>query len=340
MTTIIATRGSKLAMWQANHVKHLLSEYGLETSLLEIKTTGDRIQDRFLHEIGGKGVFIRELEEAMLQDKAQLAIHSLKDLPAVIPEPFKLAAILKRHSHHDLIIFSKSAAKRLAIPNRLVKKEDVMLWGKLKIATGSLRRQSLLKGASNTVEVVPLRGNVDTRLRKLEDEGYDAIILAEASLDRLSLKNDFVCRAIDPDWFVPSPSQGALAIEMKENASVFSTVARLGCQETTQMVGLERGVLKALGADCTLPVGVHFIRRMRQDGKSVIEGRAVVLTSNGKEARAEICIPDDYPVSDEKIIAEIMAKLKAAGGEKIMSELGLAQPIWPSESVFLRSKIH
>lgn len=338
MTAVIASRGSKLALWQANHVKTLLSGLGLESTILEIKTTGDRIQDRFLHEIGGKGVFIREIEEAMLQDKAELGIHSLKDLPAVVPEPFTLAAILKRHSHHDVIIFSKKTAKRLSLPDRFVKKEDIMLWGKLKIATGSLRRMALLKGASNTVEVLPLRGNVDTRLRKLEDEGYDAIILAEASLDRLSLKDHYECRVLDPVWFVPSPAQGALAIETKKDCSSLTTISKLGCEETTRLVNLERGILKALGADCTLPVGVHFTFQSRQDTTRVLEGRAVILSTSGKEARAEICIPQDYSLSDERIMTEIMAKLRAAGGEHVMAELGLEQPHWPAESVFLRPK--
>ena len=338
MTPVIASRGSKLALWQAEHVKSLFqSKLGLTSSILEIKTTGDRIQDRFLHEIGGKGVFIREIEEALLKGSADIGIHSLKDLPAKLPEGFSLPAILKRHSAHDVIVFSKTASARLSIPPKFVTQQDLKLFGSLKIATGSLRRKALLMEASSTIDVLPLRGNVDTRLRKLEDEGYDAIILAEASLDRLSLKENYTARPIDPTWFVPSPSQGALALETLSDHRLATLVAPLNCQETAYLVGLERALLEALGADCTLPVGIHFQFELRDKGR-VLMGRAVILSLTGKSSRGEICIPEEYLISPGHIVSEIMAKLKADGGETVMKELNLVQPNWPNDSVFLKKK--
>lgn len=333
MNLVIASRGSKLAIWQANFVKNRLSELKVESTILEVRTTGDRIQDRFLHEIGGKGVFIREIEDTLLKGNADLGIHSLKDLPAELPKEFSLPAVLKRHSALDVIVFSNSALKRLAIPKQIVTKQDIKLWGNLKIATGSLRRKKLLEEASGTLQVFAIRGNVDTRLQKLNDEGYDAIILAEASLDRLSLKGQFTARPIDPTWFVPSPSQGALAIETLNNSPHFSTISHLNCIETAYLVSLERSILKALGADCTLPVGIHFTYEERSTSR-VLTGRAVILGDRGYSARAELTVPVEYAVKDEQIITEVLAKLKKDGGEEVMRQLGLAQPNWPSKSVF------
>ena len=333
MNLVIASRGSKLAMWQAHYVKDKLSQLSIESTILEVKTTGDKIQDRFLHEIGGKGVFIREIEETLLQGKAHLGIHSLKDLPAELPQEFILSAVLKRHSPQDVIVFSNSALKRLSIPAQLVTKQDIKLWGNLKVATGSLRRKALLEEASGTLQVFAIRGNVDTRLKKLNEEGYDAIILAEASLDRLSLKDQFTARPIDPTWFVPSPSQGALAIETVKDSPYFSSINHLNCKETAYLVSLERSILKALGADCTLPVGIHFGYEERVNGR-VLTGRAVILGNAGHSARAELTIPGEYKISDNQIITEVLAKLKKDGGEEVMKQLGLPQPSWPTKSVF------
>ena len=335
MNTVIASRGSKLALWQAHHVKKLLETLGRESTILEIKTAGDRIQDRFLHEIGGKGVFIREIEEALLAGHADLGIHSLKDLPAELPKGFALPAILKRHSPNDVIVFSKSASARLSIPKEIVTQQDLKLFGTLKIATGSLRRKALLQEASSSIQVFPLRGNVDTRLRKLEEDGYDAIILAEASLDRLSLKSNFTARPIDPTWFVPSPSQGALALETITGHPLIDSLKTLACEETTHLVQLERMILSKLGADCTLPVGIHFQWESRDKGR-VLTGRAVILSLTGQSARAEICIPEEYPIPADQIAQEMLAKLKANGGEAVMNALQLQQPLWPKESVFLK----
>ena len=163
----IATRGSKLALWQANYVSSMLRDLGIEAELNIIKTQGDRVQDRFLHEIGGKGLFVKELETSMLNGETDLAVHSLKDLPAVTPEPFVLPAILKRHNPVDAIIFKPESFKRLGIIDKTLSKDHFRDMGEVTIATSSLRRQSLFKGVSKNIKLEAVRGNVDTRIRKL-----------------------------------------------------------------------------------------------------------------------------------------------------------------------------
>lgn len=329
-THTIASRASKLALWQANHVKDLMLNLGAETDILEVQTTGDKVQDRFLHEIGGKGLFIKEVEAALLEGKADLAVHSLKDLPVDIEENFRLCAILKRNSPYDSIIFKKSSAARVNLKSELiVGKEDIMLMGRMKVATGSLRRSSLLKEASNTLEVIGLRGNVDTRLNKLDTTPeWDAIILAEASLERLGLGEGFEVRRLDPKWFVPSASQGALVIETKKDCVLNDVISKLDCYETRLAVELERLLLKRLGGDCTLPFGCHFSWEPRDGGSDVLVGRSVILATDGTCARSEISLPKEYPLSKEDIVNHMMKKLFDDGAPAILDKLNLTQPRW------------
>lgn len=326
----IASRGSKLAVWQANYVKGLLEKQNLTCDVKTVQTTGDAIQDQPLHEIGGKGLFVREVEKALLDSKAQLAVHSLKDLPIKTPKPFELVGVLERHSPYDAIIFRPDSAARVNLkPEPVISKEDLMLMGKIKIATGSLRRTGLIAEASRTAQTLPIRGNVDTRLQKLNDnKDWDAIVLAEASLDRLELGAGFEIRRLDPEWFVPSPSQGALVIETLAQSPLKSVIEKILCEKTQYLISLERGVLEALGGDCTMPIGCHFSFESREKGSDILIGHAVILTQSGASARCKLSIPVEYTMSNEKIIEEILQRLKKDGGAQVMSELNLSQPNW------------
>ncbi|MDB2447211.1 hydroxymethylbilane synthase [bacterium] len=326
----IASRGSKLAMWQAKHVQSLLKDKKVDADILEVQTTGDKVQDRFLHEIGGKGLFVKEVEQALLDGKAHLAIHSLKDLPVKTPEPFELTTILKRHSPYDAMIFRKDSAQRVNLkPELVIGKEDIMLMGDLTVATGSLRRSSLLKEASNTVKVLGIRGNVDTRLQKLVDnKEWDAIILAEASLDRLGLGADLVVKRLDPEWFVPSASQGALVIETKKDGPLNRVIKELDCETSHRMIDIERKILEELGGDCTMPFGCHFSFEKRDGSTDVLVGRTVILAEDGTSARADLAIPVEYDLPQEKIVLETLKRLKDDGGVSIIDKLKIDQPSW------------
>ena len=160
-TIRIATRASRLAMWQADHIASLLQEKGYQTELVVMTTKGDIVQDRFLHEIGGKGLFIKELEKAMLEDRADIAVHSLKDMPVCIPRPLTLGAICKRHSPRDLLIFNPEYAAKQRLPVGSISPEDLRTLGSFSLGTASLRRKSLLKSITDQINCEKLRGNVD-----------------------------------------------------------------------------------------------------------------------------------------------------------------------------------
>lgn len=274
----IATRGSQLALWQANYVADLLSKKGLAPELNIIKTEGDRVQNRFLHEMGGKGLFVRELEEAMKDGRADLAVHSLKDLPAKIPQGYALPAILKRHIPNDVMILN-SRSKKVMNNKNMITRQELQSCGPLKIATASLRRQSLLKGLGSGIELVSIRGNVDTRIRKLEESDWDALILAGASIERLNLMH-LPHRLIDHDWFVPCAAQGALAIETSSDSVHRSIISTLSDPWTFACATLERKILELLGGDCTMPFGAFA-----QFADGNVDVRTVVLDYEGKEVR-------------------------------------------------------
>lgn len=280
----IATRGSKLALWQSHFVKSLLADKGIETELKIIKTKGDRVQDRFLHEMGGKGLFVKELEHAMQQMEADLAVHSLKDLPAVIPHPFILPAVLQRHSPRDVVILGEGSAIRNGEMSgaHLLGAAELQRYGEMTLATSSLRRQSMIKAACPAIKLVPIRGNVDTRIAKLQEHKWDGIILAEAALERLELHH-LPRRVLDPQWFIPSPAQGALAIECLEDHPLRPILEQLDHKPTHHAVKIERGVLKALGGDCTMPIGCHV-----QAGDGGVDIRAKVLTYDGQESTCHL----------------------------------------------------
>lgn len=321
----IATRGSKLALWQSKYVASLLESKGFSVSLNIIKTTGDKVQNRFLHDIGGKGLFVRELERSMLDGESDIAVHSLKDLPAVTKAPFCLPAILKRHMACDALILSDKAAKRLEDIGSELKKEHAHLLEGMKIATSSLRRQSLLKGACSSLELFAVRGNVDTRIQKLTDNGWDGIILAAASLERLGLL-DLPYKLIDIEWFVPCAAQGALAIECLDSHPLKNTISKLSDPATYKAASIERAVLAALGGDCTMPVGVYASESLKSDS---IHTKINTIVSNYEGQSASYSLTHKGALVDldsEQMATKIVAGLQADGLDERLDEIKHTTP--------------
>jgi hydroxymethylbilane synthase len=317
----IASRGSKLALWQAEYVKSLLAKQGVASEILVIKTTGDRIQDRFLHEIGGKGLFVREIEDALAEKKADLAVHSLKDLPAETPAPFQLTAVLKRHLPTDILIWNPRKHYQTTPAPAMIDDKKINAMGPLTIATGSLRRACLLKYASKNIRVEPIRGNVDTRIQKLGDSEWDALILAEASLERLGMLESVKASRLDPAWFTPSSAQGALVIETLKNSAIIPLIAGLGCATTFFHVGIERLVLGRLGGDCTMPFGCYVSK-----DADTLTADAVILNMAGIPVRARLRWPAIPAKSIEAYAQEIVEELRKNGAEKILTDLGIKSP--------------
>jgi hydroxymethylbilane synthase len=244
MNLRIGSRGSQLALWQANHVAALLRQQGHTVDIQIIKTTGDRLQDVTFAEVGSKGMFTKEIEEALADGSVDLAVHSLKDLPTELPEPFVLAATPARVDPRDVFVSPKYAS--LAdLPQGA------------KIGTSSQRRRAQLKAMRPDIVAVEFRGNVDTRLRKLAEGQVDAILLAAAGLDRLE-KSECIRERLSPEQFCPAAGQGALAIEArKDDRATIAAVAFLDEATTRFAVTAERAALAALGGGCQVPIGVH-----------------------------------------------------------------------------------
>jgi hydroxymethylbilane synthase len=239
----IGTRGSALALWQARHVQQRLHALGHEVELRVIVTTGDRVLDRRLENVGGKGAFLKEIEEAMLAHDVDLAVHSLKDVPTVLPSGLVLCGMLERADARDALL--SSGARLAELPPGA------------RVGTTSLRRQALLGALRPDLVVEQLRGNVDTRIRRLREGRFDAILLALAGLSRLG-RADEATEALDPRSFVPAPGQGAIALECREDdESLRAAVAPLDHAATARAVGAERAFLAALGGGCNVPLGAH-----------------------------------------------------------------------------------
>ena len=240
----IATRKSPLALWQAEHVAARLREAhpGLAIELLPLSTRGDEVLDRSLATIGGKGVFLKELELAMVEGRADLAVHSLKDVPAQIDPQFELAAILKRADGADAFV-SNGHASLDALPEGAC------------VGTSSLRRTAQLRAHRPDLEIADLRGNVGTRLAKLDHGDYAAIILAVAGLERMGLASRIRSRLAPPDW-LPAPGQAAIAVEIRAgDGRVIEHVKVLDDVRTRRSVDAERALSAAMGGDCTMPLG-------------------------------------------------------------------------------------
>ncbi|MDT8338195.1 MAG: hydroxymethylbilane synthase [Sulfurimonas sp.] len=293
---VIATRGSQLALWQSNHIKAILEEQnpGLEVELNVIVTTGDRIQDRALSKIGGKGLFLKELEEAMLRGEAQIAVHSLKDVPTVMPDGLLLAAITEREDCRDALL-SEKYANIDSLPRGAV------------VGTSSLRRRMQIEKLRPDLIIKDLRGNVDTRIRKLKEGEFDAIILAAAGINRLSLL-DAVQHVypISLDEMIPSMGQGALGIEAVNDAEVLKIVAGLEDEYSRIETTIERSFVDVLEGGCQVPIGVNA--SVLEDGNVSI--RAVLGLPDGTEmlSDSKITSKKDYQSVGREMAAEFIAK--------------------------------
>jgi hydroxymethylbilane synthase len=243
LTIRIGSRGSLLARWQAEHVKTRLEALGHAVSIQVITTTGDLIQDRRLEAVGGKGAFLKEIEEALLANEVDLAVHSLKDVPTELPAGLHLAAVLERADPRDALVSNGSRLLDLPAGSR--------------VGTTSLRRQAVLRELRPDLVVSDLRGNVDTRLTRLREGRFDAILLAMAGLVRLGRAAE-VTEALDPVQFVPAPGQGAIALECRqEDRSLAEAVAPLNHLPSASAVAAERAFLSALGGGCNVPLGAY-----------------------------------------------------------------------------------
>jgi hydroxymethylbilane synthase len=242
---VIATRESRLALWQAEHVRDLLVQrFGLPVELLGMTTRGDQILDRTLAKVGGKGLFVKELETALEQGRAHLAVHSLKDVPMDLPEGFELAAVLEREDPRDAFV-SPRFAMLAELPQGA------------KVGTSSLRRVVQLGALRPDLVVEPVRGNLDTRLRKLDEGRYDALVLAAAGLQRLGLAERIRMR-FEPEQMLPCAGQGALGIEVRSSSTALrERLASLTHRPTWLAVQAERAVSRALGGSCSMPLAAH-----------------------------------------------------------------------------------
>ena len=248
---VIATRESRLALWQAGHVKALLEALGHQVSLLGMTTLGDQILDRSLSKVGGKGLFVKELELALLEGRADLAVHSLKDVPMDLPEGFALACVLEREDPHDALVSNRFGALAELSPGAVV-------------GTSSLRRMVLLRDLFRQMDrpdirIEPLRGNLDTRLRKLDEGGYEAIVLAAAGLKRLGLEQR-IRHVFPAAEMLPCAGQGALGIEvLSARADLLELLAPLAHQGSWLAVAAERAVSRAMGGSCSMPLAAFAI---------------------------------------------------------------------------------
>lgn len=300
---IIATRESALALWQANHVRDRLMALhpGLDVELLGMTTQGDRILDVTLNKIGGKGLFVKELEQALHEGQADLAVHSLKDVPMILPEGFALAAIGEREDPRDAFVSNRYHRLSELPPGAIV-------------GTSSLRRESQLRARYPHLSIQPLRGNVNTRLRKLDEGQYAAIILAAAGLKRLGFE-DRIAALLEPEQSLPAAGQGALGIEIRANrADLQSLLDPLHHSETAACVRAEREVSRQLGGSCQVPLGAYAILRQ---GELFL--RSFVSTPDGSTfLQAEA---SGNPEAPEALGREVAGALREQGADSILSAL-------------------
>lgn len=301
---IIGSRGSKLALWQANFIKKEIKKVtrNITVEIKIIKTTGDKILDVALSKIGDKGLFTKELEIKLLNEEIDIAVHSLKDLQTEIPRGLKLAAVTKRHDVEDVIIARKRGINIDTLPEGAV------------VATGSLRRRAQLKHIRPDINVVDLRGNVPTRIEKFLNSKWDAIILARAGVERLRLKKH-ISSIVDKDIILPAVGQGALGIEIKKNNALADKIVKLlHHQDTYSAVLAERAFLKKLEGGCQIPIGAYA--EVRSNGLylsglvSTIEGDITLRkTIRGSKK------------NPEKLGIDLASDMIKAGARKILKEI-------------------
>ena len=321
---VIATRESRLALWQAEHVQALLgSRLGIAASLLGMTTRGDQIVDRTLSKVGGKGLFVKELETALESGAAHLAVHSLKDMPMELPPGFELVAVLGREDPRDAFVSNRFASVAELPQGALV-------------GTSSLRRVSQLLALRPDLRVAPLRGNLDTRLRKLDDGGYDAIVLAAAGLMRLGLGERIRAR-FAVDEMIPAAGQGALGLEIRSgNVELHERLASLVDADAWLAVHAERAVARVLGGSCSMPLAAFAARGA--DGRFTLHA---ALGDAAVGASLEVAIGHEGPrvsarpllkASETAVLADVAAAeamgaraaaaLLAAGGQAYLPPAG------------------
>jgi hydroxymethylbilane synthase len=315
MNLRIGSRGSQLALWQANHIAALLRGQGHTVEIEIIKTTGDRLQEVTFAQVGSKGMFTKEIEEALVEGRIDLAVHSLKDLPTELPEPFVLAATPPRIDPRDAFV-SVNFSSLASLPQGA------------KVGTSSQRRRAQLKALRPDIDAVEFRGNVDTRLRKLAEGQVDAILLASAGLERLG-KTDWLRERLDPRDFCPAAGQGSLAIEARKGDSVtIAAVSFLDHEPTRFAVTAERAALAALGGGCQVPIGIHCRAGMAISGcgDSLTDEIFAVVASpeTGKAVQVHHCAP--RAERDAAALGRLAAKmLLDAGAGPLLDAVGGAK---------------
>lgn len=304
---VIGTRGSKLALWQAEWVRSLILglDPALEVHLMKIKTTGDKILDVPLAKVGGKGLFVKEIEEAILRGDADLAVHSMKDVPTELPEGLHLGAILEREDPRDALISREAAFQDLPAG--------------AKVGTSSLRRSCQLRSLRPDLEVVSLRGNLDTRLRKLEEGQFDAIILAAAGVKRLGFA-DRITEILSKDVSLPAIAQGAVGIECRrEDGFINDLVRPLMHEETSLCVGAERAALRRLEGGCQVPIAAHAELRdgtLRMTGLVGSVSGDRIIRAGGEGASSD----------PESLGMRVAEELLQKGAAEILREVYGAEP--------------
>jgi hydroxymethylbilane synthase len=295
---IIGSRGSQLALWQSNHIKSKLEEMGHEVRIEVIKTKGDLIQNVALKEIGNKGLFTKELEDALLDGSVHLAVHSLKDMPTELPAGLQLTATPPREDTRDVLV-GKTLSE---------------LQPGMRVGSGSLRRVAQMRMLVPGVSVEPIRGNVDTRLRKLDEGQYDAIVLAAAGLRRLGWQ-DRIAEYLTPEQMCPAVGQGSLAIETRADGGPgLEAALKLDDANTRAAVTCERAVLAELGGGCQVPIGAYA--EVHGDRLSV---RAIVVATDGSRI---VRVTGEGPASEAaRLGSELGQELLSRGGAQILEEV-------------------
>lgn len=298
----IGTRGSALALWQTNHVASILKErFGYEAEIVKIKTTGDKILDSPLAKIGSKGLFVKEIEVALLEGRVDIAVHSAKDVPTEQPKGLVIAAFLKREDPRDALI-SRSGQKLLELPEGSV------------VGTSSLRRRAQLLHLRPDLKLVDVRGNVDTRLRKMSKGQFDAIILAKAGLKRMGHESD-ITEVIDTDLMLPAVGQGSIAVECRQDdEEMLAVLKEVSDFETEVAVRAERALLRYLEGGCQVPIGAYG---RVVDGELVLDG--MISSLDGKKLfRSQ---RKGRPEDAERIGTELAEHLYRSGGAQILEEI-------------------
>ena len=296
---IIGTRGSGLALAQANLVERLLKENGVETTQLIIKTSGDAFTDRPLHEVAGVGAFVREIDDRMIAGEIDIAVHSMKDLPTVRPPELSIAAVLKRDSPLDVLLTADGSTLD-ELPDGAI------------VGTTSMRRRAQLLRYRPDLNIQDLRGNIDTRIRKLKEGMYDGILLAEAGLQRMGWEMDV--EQLNPDAFCPSANQGTIVIVTKAGTEAEKAVAFLDHPQSRIETEIERLVITEVEGGCIVPIGA-FAEEVE---KGVMHVRAEVLALDGSyEVRVdELILTEDYKTEGQKLGHELV-KL---GGKELVQD--------------------